>query len=809
MSSVFRMAVKSLRLHTLINMLGLGVGLAICLVVYLFVRHELSYDSHFAQADRIVLVGQRNSNNSFGSRDMSSQMVATRFPALFDQVEDATRITNALTVLLASATLEENQDGVAFADTRFLRIFDFSWLHGDPSALDVPDGVVLTETLARTYFGSVTAAHGALMEYGKERVPLRVTGIIRDLPSATHFQFKALVSMSVREDASSDEFSPRDWWWRTVYRSYVLLHEPIPEASLVETFNNFAAREFADQEVKVQFHATPLRRLHLEGRASGLIADRVLRIQVAMGVALAVLLIAVINFVNLATAVSSRRVVEVGLHRTVGASRLQVARQFLGRSVSVTCAAAILAVVLVELFLPAVNAAASLQLQLQAQSFLDWFMLLPGVLLIGLTAGAYPATLFAALKPVAALRGEGSKGRSGLWVRNSLVILQFSLSIVLVVCTVVFMRQIDYLRDYDLGFDVDQTLVVRLPSDTFLDLGTRWPAMKSALQSEAGVIDAVYATSSPMIDGILAMDLRRPDSASMQQDAGQIMGISADNAYLRFYGASLLAGEFFDEDEGLQSTVNASGMQFGETVILNEAAVRRFGWTPEQAVGQYLEYGSGGSSQLQVRGVVENFVSSLRSEPRATVFLPVAANFHSQQLGVINIRIAPEQVGRTLQHVDSVWRENFPDDPIQRRFLSDRVEEQLQSDMRQLQLFRYATVLSILIACFGLYGLAVFNAERRTKEIGVRKVMGSGVWRIVFLLTNDFSKLVLIANVIAWPLAWVIMNRWLEQFAYRIDLTPMIFIGSGLIALCVAWVTVGGTAAKAASQKPVLALRYE
>ena len=791
--------IRGNRVYAGINILGLSLGLAVCLLAYLFVRHELSFDRHYAFAERIILVGQRNSGNTYSVRDNSSALVATRFPGAFGEVEDASRSTGFSTVkILASEALQESQEGLVFVDTRFLRIFDFTWLQGSPAALDVPNGIVLTETLARQYFSSVEAAYGAALHYGKERLPLQVTGIIADLPSSTHFDFKALIAMAVYDDQHPD--SSLDFW-NTSYSSYVLLREPVPLEPLLARFDAFANRELADFDVTVEFNATPLVQVHLSQRTTGLITDRVVRIRVAIAIAVGVLAIAVVNFVNLATAVSTRRVMEVGLYRAVGASRGHLARRFFGEALALTLLAAVLAVALVELLLPAVNSGNALTLGFSQLSVSDWLLLPLLVLVVGLVAGAYPAIVLAALKPTAALRGEGNKGRSGRWLRNGLVVFQFAVSILLLACTLVFMRQLDHVRNFDMGFDAERVLVATLPEEVPFDLGARWQQLKAALIADAGVIGLVHSMASPLLEGILLMSLQRLDAEAPDQ----FIAIPAEASYLQFYGAKLLAGNLLDEQVSAQPVDSAA--RFDDRIILNEAAVRVLQWMPEEAVGQYLE-SANDNRRLQVVGVVANLHSNARAEAVPSLYLRQADNRYNFT-GVLNIRIAPEQVGTTLNHIDSVWQQFFPDHPIARRFLAERIEAQWQAELRQLRLFGYASGITIAIACFGLYGLAVFTTRQRAREIGIRKVNGGSTWDILRLLTGDFSKLVLLANILAWPLVWVVMQRWLENFAYHIELGPVPFIGSGLIALCIAWVTVGGTAARAASEKPVLALRYE
>jgi putative ABC transport system permease protein len=362
-------------------------------------------------------------------------------------------------------------------------------------------------------------------------------------------------------------------------------------------------------------------------------------------------------------------------------------------------------------------------------------------------------------------------------------------------------------RTMDLGFDKEQVVAFSFPAPEKLDVNISWPGFKSRLLSHTGISSVTHSFTTPLQPGTLETELSKDDGSVEKEFV--MMQIEPD--YFATYGINLLAGRYFSMDLTTDYSRfdrdNPDSVQ--GSVMLSEQAARELGWTPAEAIGQLVRRGFGGGGWLAVVGVVEDTVPSVKTGSSANFYIVPDAFNYGFARGVVSVKIAGANVEDTLKHIDAVWSEFVPGESINRYFLDSEVRALYQQEQMHMRMFTYSALLAVLVACFGLYGLAAFNAERRAKEIGVRKVMGGSVWSIVLLLTNDFSKLVLLSNLIAWPVAYFAMNRWLENFAYRIDLTPLIFIGSGLIALCIAWVTVGGTAAKAASAKPVLALRYE
>ncbi len=781
------------RLYALINVCGLAAGVACCLLIALFVRREFSYDQQYMNAERIYRVS-RDLFTPTGAMLMSSNSgpAAALLLQDFSQVERAARLNTVSSLVLSHGTDVAHENQIRFVDAEFFNLFDFNWLQGEPQrAVGGPADIVLTESLARKYFGDADPLGETLTLDG--RLQVQVTGVIADLPDNTHLSASGFVSIAALDTLyGSDGQSFIDTWFRINTHTYVLLK---PGTSMSAIEDGLAA--FTEQHVPAggfpsAMRITPLTDIHWEEEMGGSLkpAGNFSTIIIFIAIGICILVVACINFINLSTARSSQRAMEVGVRKSVGASQVQLIRQFLGESICLALLAMLLGLALVEIFLPMASALVGQDLTY------DYFrnpMTVTGLILstlaLGTAAGIYPATSLASFSASQALKGGLARGERGILLRNALVILQFVVSIVLLICTVSIFSQMRFVSELDLGFKKDQMLVLTLPQETF----DQWAPFRQALLAWPEILAVSSSNSNPLQVGQIG---------GAREEGGENSRIFSENIvdvhFLDTYDIDLLAGRWFAADLAGDRSGDGRG-----SLIVNEAAAREFGWTPEEALGKSLEHDG---VFKPVIGVVGNTIESARSNSDPILYQLPLADLAGDDVSVL---VSGNQPDATLAYIDKVWRDFLPDQPIVRQFLDNMVEAQYQTERQYLELSFYFAALSIAIACMGLFGLATFNAQRRTKEIGVRKVMGGSVWSIVLLLSNDFSKLVLLSNLIAWPVAYFAMERWLQNFAYRIDLTPLVFIGSGFIALCIAWVTVGGTAAKAASAKPVLALRYE
>ena len=806
------------KLFSFINLSGLAIGLASVILIGLYVRDELSYDGYHADVERLYRVSRDYYPVNMPEELLLATNAAPAAPLLkadFPEVEESARLYGGR-VLLSWDDIAFYDDA-KFVDPAFFRMFSFDWLAGDAaSALERPLTIVLSESAARKYFGAADPL-GRTMEL-ENAMPLTVTGVIRDLPGNTHLTGNAFVALESLLSVFGE--GERTNWNSASYYTYIKL---APGASIDTVQQGLPA--FVDRHVGENasqwtgLSAMPVNDIHLhstrqfEMKPPGSMANVVTLITVAFGI----LLIACFNFMNLSTALSALRGREVGVRKSIGAARGQLVRQFLLEAFGMVALGIIVAVAIVELLLPAFNGftGKALTFDLLHDGVLQAGLLLL-LVIVGCGAGLYPAFHLAASNPVKVLRSGTHGTAGGVLFRNLLVILQFSISIVLVIATAVVLLQTRYARSLDTGFTPEQ--VVMLNGTPTQGLTAQWEALKDRLLDHPDVVAVTASNLAPGMENLNSFEVRRPGASEMKV----VPFLFVDYDFFETYEVPVLSGRTFDEDfpadritlSAPNAAPAAADTSLGGNYILNVSAARAFGWTPDEAVDQQLDLQRMGVRMNgRVVGVVadSNFESARFSTKPLLFILSPQGRWGNEfpTLASAAVRIRGSNPAATLEFIDRTWTEVVPDFPVTRSFLSERIDALYQDDSRLGQLYSWFAALAILIACLGLFGLATFNAQRRIKEIGVRKVMGGSVWSIVLLLTNDFSKLVLISNLIAWPAAYFAMQRWLENFAYRIDLTPLVFIGSGLIALCIAWVTVGGTAAKAASAKPVLALRYE
>ena len=802
------------RLYSIVNLVGLAIGIACCLLIGLFVLHELSYDGYHANADRIYRFSLDYSLDGGADVHLAAMAapVASRLKQDFPGILETTQISrcgtadNGATFSTEDVTYYDTGQGMA--DNSVFRIFDFDWLHGDPAtALERPGTVVLTETAAVRYFGT-TDALGKTLRFENGTATLEVTGVIGDLPDNTHLDFSLLMSI-----ASAPFFL--ELWGQTCFHTYALVADGTDVGAIQARAGEFFERHLPENVSAVvrnaSFTVQPVTDIHLhsrrqaEMRPSGSLAT----VYTFATIAVFVLAIACINFMNLATARGAQRAKEVGVRKAVGGSRAQMVAQFLGESIMIVLIAMLLAVAIVELVTPAFEA--FLQKDLSFASLRD-----PRVLaalaalsvLLGLAAGSYPAFYLSAFKPAQVLKGDVTRSTRAAAFRRVLVVTQFSISIALLIATATVFQQLRYARNIELGYDKDRIVV--MTGSAIQGLGTQWEALKREWLSSpdvTGVTGSMLVPATPIEDS----SALRVEGARSELPSASMLRVEFD--FFETYGIDLLAGRTFDERFGADRLAARGDGESGFTgsFVLNAQAVRQLGLTPEEALGRAAEMPMNGISGTIVGVVADTYFESIHSalKPLSYVVPPPPQQGAFATIREASIRVTGNNLQDTLAHIDATWNRFLPDQAITRRFLDQDFQALYEEEERQGQLFLYFSALAILIACLGLVGLASFAAEQRTKEIGVRKVMGGTVLDIVRLFAGEFSRLVLLANLIAWPAAYFLMQRWLENFAYRIDLSFAVFLGSALLALVVALVTVGTITARAARANPIRSLRYE
>lgn len=781
--------------YSFINIAGLALGMACCILILLYVQEELSYDEFHRDADRIFRVAM-----TIDTRGVPTSFAPTKGPLAaalandYPEITDVVQILPTGTVQVSPAADQHYYENRAYlADSSFFRVFSFPLLHGDPEqALAQGNAVVLTREKALKYFGQENALDKRLDVNGTSYL---VTGVMADIPSNSHFQPEVISSLAL---VRGQRFMQN--WHANMLHTYIKIAEGVSAKALEQKISKVADRyvgeEIREHNQSYTYFLQPITAIHLHSdlRYELEANSRVVYVQIFAIAAALILLIACINFMNLATARSLRRAKEVGLRKVVGAYRSQLMKQFLGESLLYGLLAVLLALTLVERSLPFFNALAAKKLALNLTANAP---LLAGIVfitvLVGLLSGSYPALFISAFKPVEVLKGKlVAGGATTHWgapsLRKVLVVLQFTISIALITGTLVISRQLNFLREQNLGFAKEQMLVLALRGRS--ELAEKFETYKSEFLQHPNVLAATVSHSVPGrgVSNNLMAEREHEDNRV------QMNLLFVDEDFLKTYNIPLLAGRDFSKE--ISTDAN------GKVALLNEAAMKAFGWNdPAAVVGKQFD----GFTGPEAIGVVKDFhFKSLHESVGPLMLLVRPRNFQ-----YLTLRLKNESITETMNFVQQKWSALLPDKPFEYFFLDEDYDKQYQAEQRLGTVFSRFSILAVFIACFGLLGLASYAAEQRTKEIGVRKVLGASVAGIVGLLSKDFVKLVLLANILAWPIAYFAMNKWLQDFAYRIEIGWWIFALAGGVALLIALLTVCTQAIKAALANPVEALRYE
>jgi putative ABC transport system permease protein len=804
------------KLYSAINLIGLAVGLACFVLIGLYVQHELGYDRYHAQADRVFRISSYI--GSPGLSDGSPFPLAGTPPVLapllvqhFAHIERAGRISRCgggTLVASGDRTFLERQ--FAAADNDVLSILDFEWLEGSQaSALSTPFSIVLTESAARRYFGAASALGQTLTIENQH--PVEVTGVIRDLPDNTHLRFDMLVAMGYVAAVNGQDFL--NVWTMNCYYTYVLLQPDASIGAIQSQSRDFIQRHRSSGPGISDFAAIPLPDVHLSTFQFEFMSPPGSRQAVygASAIAVFILMIACINFMNLSTARATRRAREVGVRKSLGAGRERLIAQFIGESVLMALIAMMLAIALVELLLPVLEDVAGKRLAFDYVNNVSTLLsLLLLTLVVGVAAGSYPAFYLSAFSPASVLRGDVTRGTGAATFRKVLVVVQFSITVALVIAAAIVYQQMRFVRDIELGYDREQVVVAS--SSLTEGFGNRWDTLK---REWLGHPQIVSVTRSLQVPGSTIGNFSNTRVEGGDESFQPLAMLHVDHGFFETYDITLLDGRTFSETFATDRLPEAGTAPTGTEpgVILNALAAREYGWTPEEAVGKWIDMQGGPDVVFRARiiGIVEDVhYESMHFPIRPVMYVLSPARIPGRaSLTEASIRITGRDLAGTLAYIDATWRRILPEQPITRRFLDQDFQALYVAEERQGAVFAWFSFLAIFIACLGLFGLASFATEQRTKEIGVRKVMGGTVWDIVRLFTGEFGKLVLAANLIGWPIAYVLMGRWLESFAYRIDIGLAVFVAGAMLALAVAVLTVGVVSARAATINPIRSLRYE
>jgi putative ABC transport system permease protein len=788
---------KRQKTQSTINILGLAIGLTCCILILLFVRDELSFDKFHENHDRIYRV-TRCWLNEDGAVSLHLAFVAPPIGPLlkndFPEIEHAVRIIGTGGLLVSHGDTYFEEDLFFFAEEDVFDLFSFNMIKGDPStALTDPLTVVITEEMAHKYFGSEDPIGSTMrVEAGGQAADLKVTGVITSLPHNSHFHVDFLGSFKTYEAIVGDE--ELQSWVSNNYATYLLIQENYDIDLLKQQLNPFIDRHLDEgRSQRTQLVLQPLTAIHLHSHLDSEIEPNsdITYVYIFSVIAFFVLMIAAINFMNLSTARSSHRAKEVGLRKVVGANRSQLIKQFLSESLLTSFAGLAVSLILVKLFLPRFNQFIDRELVLN----LSENMALPAALIVvavfvGIVSGLYPAVFLSSFKPALVLKGTKEQRRRKLSLRTVLVVFQFAISIVLIICVGVVTSQLEYIRNKDLGFDKDQ--VVILPSNP--RISSQLESVKTQLFENQNIISVSAAKRVPsgrLLDSSGARVIRGEKSGTIDF---MIALLRVDHDYIPTFGMELAAGRNFSKEMPTDTT---------NAFILNETASREIGWSsPQDAIGREFGYGL---QEGQIIGVVKDF----HFESIHHTIAPIVMVLSSHSLNQVAVRISPNDIPGTMAFLQRKWQEFRPNYPFSYYFVDERFDQQYRSENKLLQLFGYFAFLAIFIACLGLFGLALFTAEQSIKEIGIRKVLGASVSSIVFLFSKEFSKWVLLANIIGWPVAYFAMMKWLANFAYRTSLNVWTFLLAGALALFIAILTVSYHSLKAAVADPIKALRYE
>ncbi|MGG7663004.1 ABC transporter permease [Dyadobacter sp. BHUBP1] len=803
-SSYLKIALRSLwnkKAFASINIFGLAIGLATCMLILLFVQHELSYDRFNRNADRIFRV---TLHGRIGGNDINiAGASAPAGPALlrdYPGVEAYTRLSNHGTFLVKNGERRFLEERVIFTDSNFFNFFSIPLLKGDAnSVLKEPKTVVLTQSMALKYFGNQDPI-GKSLDMGNSGA-FRVTGVCEDVPSNSHFHYNFFGSMK--------SVTLGDKWLSSGAHTYILLRNGYPVEKLsaqmpqmvrkyigpeIQEFLGMSYDEYLRKGDKFGFGLQPLTDIHLTSNLENELEgnSNIKYIYIFTAIAAFILLIACINFMNLSTAGSAGRAKEVGVRKVMGSVRQQLMAQFLIESVLVTFFALLLALLLVVLLLPGFNDLAGKQFDLQ--SILNARMIgyaLAGCLIVGLLAGSYPAFFLSTFRPVAVLKGSIQAGVKSGWLRNTLVTIQFVVSIVMIIGTMVVYQQLRFIQNKNLGFDKEQVLILH---DTYL-LGDKAKTFKEQLRGLSAVSSVTLAGYLPAGNSNNGTDGFLPENGDNNITPYRFTTYQVDEDYLKTLGIGLVAGRNFSKAFGGDSA----------SVLINEAAVKQFGW--KDPIGKRIRTIGNGTPESKrfytVVGVTKDFHFRSMHERIAPLVM-----FYGGDQYQIAVKIKTNDIPGVLKTLEKTWKATT-DNPFGYSFLNERFNNMYESEQRVGRLFGIFAALAVVIACLGLFGLAAFTTIQRTKEIGVRKVLGASVWSIVSLLSKDFVKLVGVAIVIASPLAWYGMSQWLSDFAYKVSIEWWVFLVAGVLAVSVALLTVSFQSIKAALVNPVKSLRSE
>jgi putative ABC transport system permease protein len=783
--TAFRSLLKN-KGFTFINILGLALGLATCLLIVFYVVDELSYDRYNTKADRIYRV---NTDLKFGGVTtafaIAAPPVGDALVKTFPEVENATRIGLAVNLRFKKGTENIQESKAVYCDPSIFDIFTLPMIAGDPkTALTEPNSIVISESAAKKYFNTTNVVGKTLILASNDNSPHKVSGVIKDLPSQSHFRADFFLPLDANQDHN---------WTHFNFNTYILLKPGANTNHLEAKFDDliqknmttpsFDYSKFAAKGNFIKLSLTPLTDIHLQSNRQRELAanGNVQYVYIFSVIALCILILACVNFMNLSTARSSNRAREVGVRKVLGSSRKHLIAQFLSESLIVTFIAAVIAVLIAWALLPLFNQLSGKELTLTSHIVVQLLpALLAIILVVGIFAGAYPAFFLSAFQPVDVLKGKLATGFKGSKLRGTLVVLQFSISIFLIIGTLVVYNQLNYIKNKDLGFNRDQVLVIKNAAAL-----NDPKILKQEIKQLPGVVNASLTSFLP------TGSLRFPNTfAAASGQSAQAEFWTVDEDYLTTMGMKLLKGRNFSNQFLSDSTA----------LVVNETAAKLLGYSAEGAnkiINVKKEY--------HIIGVVKDFnFSSLRDN-----VTPLVLVMQPDWMASLSVKVNTRNLPSLMKQIEAKWKSLLPNQQFEYSFMNEDFNALYSTEQRMGNLFLIFTSLAIIIACLGLFGLAAYAAEQRNKEIGIRKVLGASVSAIVSMLSFDFIKLVIISFLTAAPLAFWAMHQWLQGFAYRQSIQWWVIVLAGMGAIIIAFVTISAQSFKAAMSNPVNSIKNE
>jgi putative ABC transport system permease protein len=802
-----KIAIRNLlkyRFISFINLFGLTVGLTCCLLITTYILNELSYDKYNKNADNIYRV-TRTFKNSNGAVSLKLSTISPPFgyyfPSEFPQIQKMTRLLQNGPMPARYNDKMFNEKDMYFADENLFDVFSLKAIKGNPkTALSEPFSIMMTEKMAKKYFGDEDPVNKVIRF--NSQFDCKVSGIYESFPANSHMHPEMLVSFNTLKDSVVyGEEGLRTNWGNNSFFTYLLLPPNYKAENLAKLFPAFLDKHMANNykgnkpSKMTELGLQKLTDIHLyshtdyEAEPNGDIS----RVYIFSAIALFILLIACINYMNLSTARSALRAKEIGIRKVIGARKKELILQFLSESVIICFTATVIALLLTGLSIPWLNKISGQQLSFQ--TLIQAKILIPLLItpfVIGIISGIYPALFMSSFQPIKTLKGLFKVGGGSISFRKALVVTQFAISIILIITTFIVFQQLHYIQTRALGFDKERVVTMNYTNE----VGKQYESFRTELLQNTSFKDVTRSSRIPTGRLLDNMGASVSNGDSLQPVVADIKYVNTDYDFLNTFGISLATGRFFSRDYGTDTL----------SYVLNQAAVKAIGWkNDKEAIGKDFVYGR---TKGHIIGVMKDFhFESMHQAivPMVLIMLPPRNTYFNN----LSVKIAGGNTTAALGIMERSWRKFFPETPFEYTFLDENFDRLYQSEQRQATIFTSFACIAIFIACLGLFGLSAFAISQRVKEIGVRKVLGASTSGLVGLLAKDFLKLVAVAAIMAFPIAWYAMNSWLKDFAYRVNIQWWVFIAAAILAALIAFITVSFQAIKAATANPVKSLRTE